>query len=100
MPVQHLHLASCMFENIDCGLSGFRHEVVVERVRPEKNFRTSSWSPSTFLKPRSESFRSEWRNLPFSRNTCCHFGDVTQTRQLSKQIDETGSDCRQACPLV
>src|SRR6266567_8244717 len=89
-----------MLENIDCGLSGFRHEIVIERVCPEKHFRAASGSRPAFPKPCLERLYGECWNLPLSRHSSGHFRETAQNRKLSKQVHKPGSDRRQLRPFV
>src|SRR5579872_36378 len=82
MLIQHFNLATRMFEYFYRGSRCFRHEVIVESVRPEKHLRSSRRVRLAVLKPRLECLSGECRNLSLPGHTYRHLGRVAQAGQL------------------
>src|SRR6185436_11501327 len=72
MLIQYYDFASSLLQDFDRGLRCFRHEIVVERVCPQKDLGPGTRSRPALMKPILEGLGRERRNLPFLWNTRGH----------------------------
>ena len=83
-------LIPCVFEYVHGGLRGFRHEIVIECIRPEQDFR-SALRTRPFSKPRLECHRSKSRDPSLAWHSYSEFRNVSEYGKLREQISEPWS---------
>src|SRR5579864_2858313 len=74
MLIQEFDFATSVFQNFDCRLRGFWHEVVVKCISPKKYLGPRTRTGLATAEPRPERLSREGRNLSLVRNTHQHFG--------------------------
>src|SRR6185503_20860301 len=100
MLIQYYDFASSLLQDFDRGLRCFRHEIVVERVCPQKDLGPGTRSRPALMKPILEGLGRERRNLPFLWNTRGHLRQRPKPWQLREQVRESRSPRRQPRPFV
>src|SRR5262244_3173540 len=66
--IENLDLTACVFQNFHGSSSRLRHEVVIERIGPQKDFWPRAWTCFAAAEPCLKRLRRERWNLSLSWN--------------------------------